>query len=43
MIALVYAENIIEGRYEYKDVPNLWKDKVNEILIQKGHEDLITE
>ncbi len=43
MIAELYAEKIIEGKKTFDDVPRLLKDKVREILIESGYEELVTE
>lgn len=43
MMALLWAQQIILGKKEYKDVPRLLKEKVKEILIDSDMEDLIVE
>jgi hypothetical protein len=43
MIALLWAQQIMLGKKNYKQVPRLLKDKVKEILIDSGTEDLVTE
>lgn len=43
MIALLWAQQIMLGNKNYKQVPRLLKDKVKEILIDSGTEDLVTE
>lgn len=43
MIAELYTEKIIEGKKTFDDVPRLLKDKVREILIESGYEELVTE
>lgn len=43
MIALLWAQQIILGKKNYKQVPRLLKDKVKEILIDSGTEELVTE
>ena len=43
MIALLWAQQIILGKKNYKQVPRLLKDKVKEVLIDSGAEDLVTE
>lgn len=43
MIAMLWAQNIILERKSYKQVPRLLKEKVKEILIDSGCEDLVTE
>lgn len=43
MMAMLWAQQIILEKKEYKDVPRLLKEKVKEILIDSGMEDLIVE
>ena len=43
MISKLYANRIIEGKKTFDEVPRLLKDKVKNILIETGHEDLVTE
>ena len=43
MIALLWAQQIILGKKSYSQVPRLLKDKVKEILIDSGTEELVTE
>ena len=43
MIAELYAKRIIEGKKTFDDVPRLLKDKVREILIESGYDELVTE
>lgn len=43
MIALLWAQQIILGKKTYSQVPRLLKDKVKEILIDSGTEELVTE
>lgn len=43
MMAMLWAQMIILGKKTYADVPRLLKDKVKEILIDSGCEDLIVE
>lgn len=43
MIAMLWAQNIILEKKTYKQVPRLLKEKVKEILIDSGCEDLVTE
>lgn len=43
MMALLWSQQIILGKKEYKDVPRLLKAQVKEILIDSGCEDLVTE
>lgn len=43
MMAMLWAQNIILEKKTYKQVPRLLKEKVKEILIDSGCEDLVTE
>lgn len=43
MMAMLWAQEIICGNKTYSQVPKLLKEKVKEILINSGCEDLITE
>lgn len=43
MMAMLWAQQIILGKKTYAQVPRLLKEKVKEILIDSGCEDLITE
>ena len=43
MMAMLWAQQIMLGKKEYKDVPRLLKEKVKEILIDSGFEELVTE
>lgn len=43
MIAMLWAQNIILEKKTYNQVPRLLKEKVKEILIDSGCEDLVTE
>ncbi|MBT9753761.1 hypothetical protein GPK80_17425, partial [Coprococcus comes] len=43
MIALLWAQQIMLGKKTYSQVPRLLKDKVKEVLIDSGAEDLVTE
>lgn len=43
MMALLWAQQIMLGKKKYADVPRLLKDKVKELLIDSGCEDLVTE
>lgn len=43
MIAMLWAQNIILEKKTYKQVPRLLKEKVKEILIDSGCEELVTE
>lgn len=43
MMAMIWAQQIMLGKKTYADVPRLLKDKVREILIDSGCEELVTE
>lgn len=43
MMAMIWAQQIMLGKKTYVQVPRLLKDKVKEILIDSGCEDLVTE
>ena len=43
MMAMLWAQQIILGKKTYSQVPRLLKDKVKEILIDSGVENLVTE
>ena len=43
MMAMLWAQQIMLGKKTYDQVPRLLKDKVKEILIDSGMEDLVTE
>lgn len=43
MMAMLYAQRIMNGKMVFTDVPRLLKDKVAEILIESGMEELVTE
>ena len=43
MMAMLWAQQIMLGKKNYAQVPRLLKDKVNEVLIDSGCEDLVTE
>ena len=43
MIAMLWAQQIMLGKKTYAEVPRLLKEKVKEILIDSGMEELITE
>ena len=43
MMALLWAQQIMLGKKTYSQVPRLLKDKVKEILIDSGVENLVTE
>ena len=43
MMAMIWAQQIMLGKRTYAQVPRLLKDKVSEILIDSGCEELVTE
>ena len=43
MMAMIWAQQIMLGKKTYAQVPRLIKEKVREILIDSGCEDLVTE
>lgn len=43
MMAMLWAQQIMLGKKTYTQVPRLLKEKVKEILIDSGCEDLIAE
>ena len=43
MMAMFWAQQIMLGKKTYPQVPRLLKDKVKEVLIDSGAEDLVTE
>ncbi len=43
MMAMLWAQQIILGKKTYAQVPKLLKEKVREILIDSGMEELIIE
>ena len=43
MMAMLWAQQIMLGKKTYAQVPKLLKEKVKEILIDSGCEDLVTE
>ena len=43
MMAMLWAQQIMLGKKTFAQVPKLLKDKVREILIESGCEDLIIE
>ena len=42
-MAMLWAQQIMLGKNTYAQVPRLLKDKVKEVLIDSGCEDLVTE
>lgn len=43
MIAMLWAQRIMNGKKTFADVPRLLKEQVKEILVESGVEELITE
>ena len=43
MMAMIWAQQIMLEKKTYAQVPRLLKDKVREILIDSGCEELVTE
>lgn len=43
MVAMLWAQQIILEKKEYKDVPRLLKDKVKEILLDSGMGELVNQ
>lgn len=43
MMAMLWAQQIMLGKKSFDQVPRLLKDKVKELLIDSGCEDLATE
>lgn len=43
MMAMIWAQQIMLGKKTYADVPRLLKEKVREILIDSGCEELVME
>jgi len=43
MMAMLWAQQIMLGKKTFAQVPKLLKDKVREILIDSGMEELIVE
>ena len=43
MMGMLWAQQIMLGKKTYNQVPRLLKEKVKEILIDSGCEDLVTE
>ena len=42
-LAKLYAKAVIEGKRTFKNIPEILKPDVREILIKEKREDLITE
>lgn len=43
MMAMLWAQQIMLGKKTFAQVPRLLRDKVREILVDSGCEDLVTE
>ena len=43
MMAMLWAQQIMLGKKSFAQVPRLLKEKVKEILIDSGMEELVTE
>ena len=43
MMAMLWAQQIMLGKKTFAQVPRLLKEKVKEVLIDSGCEDLVTE
>ena len=43
MMAMIWAQQIMLGKKTFAQVPRLLKEKVMEVLIDSGCEDLVTE
>lgn len=43
MVAMLWAQQIMLSKKTYADVPRLLKDKVKEILVENGYEELAEE
>ena len=43
MMAMIWAQQIMLGKKIFEQVPRLLKEKVREVLIDSGCEDLVTE
>ena len=43
MMAMIWAQQIMLGKKTYAQVPRLLKEKVKEILIDSGCEELVAE
>lgn len=43
MMAMLWAQQIMLGKKTYAQVPKLLKEKVKEVLIDSGCEDLVVE
>lgn len=43
MMAMLWAQQIMQGKKTYAQVPRLLKEQVKEILIDSGYEELVEE
>ena len=43
MLAMLWAQQIMLSKKTYADVPRLLKDKVKDILVESGYEELAEE
>lgn len=43
MVAMLWVQQIMLSKKTYADVPRLLKDKVKEILVESGYEELAEE
>ena len=43
MMAMIWSQQIMLGKKSFAQVPRLLKEKVREVLIDSGCEDLVTE
>ena len=43
MMAMIWAQQIMLGKKTFAQVPRLLKEKVRDVLIDSGCEDLVTE
>ena len=43
MMTMIWAQQIMLGKKTFAQVPRLLKEKVREVLIDSGCEDLVTE
>ena len=43
MMAMIWTQQIMLGKKTFEQVPRLLKEKVREVLIDSGCEDLVTE
>ena len=43
MMAMIWAQQIMLGKKTFAQVPRLLKEKVKEVLIDSGCEDLVTK